>query len=92
LPLERQLCDARIVVARPVRFAGDRADDALGEARLRESFRQAGLGEVDVAYEPEAAGFRFARALMAIVKLRMRGPGWILYVLPSGPRYEVVSK
>ncbi len=56
---------ARIVAGRPVRFAGDLADDALGEARLRASFRQAGLGEVEVAYEPEAAGFRFTRALTA---------------------------
>ena len=56
---------ARIVAGRPVRFAGDLADDALGEARLRQSFRQAGLGEVEVAYEPEAAGFRFTHALTA---------------------------
>jgi len=56
---------ARIVAGRPVRFAGDLADDALGEGRLRASFRQAGLGEVEVAYEPEAAGFRFTRALTA---------------------------
>ncbi|HEY0206094.1 MAG TPA: Hsp70 family protein [Acetobacteraceae bacterium] len=60
-----ELDSARIVAGRPVRFAGELADDALGEARLRESFRQAGLGEVDVAYEPEAAGFRFTRALAA---------------------------
>jgi hypothetical chaperone protein len=56
---------ARIVAGRPVRFAGDLADDALGEGRLRASFRQAGLGEVEVAYEPEAAGFRFTRGLAA---------------------------
>lgn len=56
---------ARIVAGRPVRFAGERADDALGEARLRESFRQAGLGEVELAFEPEAAGFRFTRTLDA---------------------------
>ena len=54
---------ARIVAGRPVRFAGELADDALGEARLRASFREAGLGEVEVAFEPEAAGFRFTRAL-----------------------------
>ena len=54
---------AHIVAGRPVRFAGERADDGLGEARLREGFRQAGLGEVEVALEPEAAGFRFAREL-----------------------------
>ena len=56
---------ARIVAGRPVRFAGDLADDALGEARLREAYRQAGLGEVDVAFEPEAAGYRFTRTLDA---------------------------
>ena len=54
---------ARIVAGRPVRFAGELADDALGEARLRASYREAGLGEVDVAFEPEAAGYRFTRAL-----------------------------
>ena len=52
---EQDMDSARIVAGRPVRFAGDLADDALGEARLRASFRQAGLGEVEVAYEPEAA-------------------------------------
>ena len=56
---------ARITAGRPVRFAGELADDALGEARLREAFRQAGLGEIDTAYEPEAAGFRFTRTLTA---------------------------
>ncbi len=56
---------ASITAGRPVRFAGELADDALGEARLREAFRQAGLGEIEVAYEPEAAGFRFTRALTA---------------------------
>jgi len=56
---------ARIVAGRPVRFAGDVADDTLGEARLREAYRQAGLGEVDVAFEPEAAGYRFTRTLDA---------------------------
>lgn len=54
---------AKIVAGRPVRFAGDGADDALGEARLRQSFREAGLGEMEVAFEPEAAGYRFAREL-----------------------------
>jgi len=62
---DQDMDGARIVAGRPVRFAGDLADDALGETRLRASFRQAGLGEVEVAYEPEAAGFRFTRALTA---------------------------
>ena len=58
-----ELQGARIVAGRPVRFAGELADDALGEKRLRESFRQAGLGEIEVAFEPEAAGHRFTRTL-----------------------------
>ncbi|MDQ2764674.1 MAG: Hsp70 family protein, partial [Pseudomonadota bacterium] len=36
-----------------------------GEARLRDAYRRAGLGEVAVASEPEAAGYRFTRALDA---------------------------
>ena len=53
----------RITAGRPVRFAGERADDALGEQRLRAGFAAAGWAEVDVALEPEAAGYRFARTL-----------------------------
>lgn len=55
--------DARIIAGRPVRFAGDFADDAFGEARLRAAFAAAGLPEIEIAYEPEAAGYRFIRAL-----------------------------
>ena len=55
--------EARIVAGRPVRFAGEFADDAFGEARLRAAFAAAGLPEIETAYEPEAAGYRFIRAL-----------------------------
>ena len=55
----------RVVVGRPVRFAGEFADDAFGEARLRESFAAAGFRDVAVALEPEGAGWRFARSLAA---------------------------
>jgi hypothetical chaperone protein len=55
----------RIVAGRPVRFAGEFADDAYGEERLRASFLAAGHGAIDVALEPEAAGYRFARTLDA---------------------------
>ncbi len=55
--------DARVIAGRPVRFAGESADDAFGEARLRASFAEAGFGSIDVALEPEAAGYRFAREL-----------------------------
>lgn len=56
--------DGLLVAGRPVRFAGELADDVLGEERLRAGYRAAGLGEVEVAYEPEAAGYRFARTLV----------------------------
>jgi hypothetical chaperone protein len=52
-----------IVAGRPVRFAGDNADDALGESRLRAAFAEAGFADIDVALEPEAAGYRFTRSL-----------------------------
>ena len=53
----------RVVAGRPVRFAGEFADDAFGEARLRESFHAAGFRDVSIALEPEGAGWRFARSL-----------------------------
>jgi hypothetical chaperone protein len=56
---------AHVVAGRPVRFAGELADDAFGEERLRAAFLQAGFGSIDVALEPEAAGYRFARTLTA---------------------------
>ena len=54
---------AQIVAGRPVRFAGELADDAFGEQRLRASFAEAGFTTIAVALEPEAAGYRFARTL-----------------------------
>jgi hypothetical chaperone protein len=56
---------AHVVAGRPVRFAGELADDDFGEERLRASFARAGFGAIDVALEPEAAGYRFARGLAA---------------------------
>ena len=53
----------RVVAGRPVRFAGEVADDAFGEARLRQSFAAAGFRDVMIALEPEGAGWRFARSL-----------------------------
>ena len=53
----------RVVAGRPVRFAGEFADDAFGEARLGEAFAAAGFRDVTVALEPEGAGWRFARSL-----------------------------
>jgi hypothetical chaperone protein len=56
---------SRVVAGRPVHFAGEFADDAFGETRLRAAFAQAGFDSIDVALEPEAAGYRFARTLDA---------------------------
>ncbi|OYV25518.1 MAG: hsp70 family protein [Acidocella sp. 20-63-7] len=56
---------AHIVSGRPVRFAGDFAEDDFGETRLRSSYAGAGFPEIDVALEPEAAGYRFTRTLSA---------------------------
>ncbi len=58
------------MVGRPVRFAGDAPDDALGAARLHAAFRQAGFRDVALALEPEAAGWRFMQ--------RLREPATIL--------------
>ena len=53
----------RVIVGRPVRFAGEFIDDELGAARLRGAYADAGLPEVTLALEPEAAGTRFAGSL-----------------------------
>ncbi|MCI0754327.1 Hsp70 family protein [Teichococcus vastitatis] len=55
--------DALMVVGRPVRFAGETADDVLAERRLRAAFVQAGRDSLHLALEPEAAGTRFAATL-----------------------------
>ncbi|GAN54220.1 Hsp70 family protein [Tanticharoenia sakaeratensis] len=54
---------AHATVGRPVRFAGERADDDLGAERLQASLAEAGFSGTALAYEPEAAGQRFARRL-----------------------------
>jgi hypothetical chaperone protein len=55
----------RIVVGRPVRFAGEFADDAFGADRLTAACAEAGLPEVTLTLEPAAAGARFASTLTA---------------------------
>jgi hypothetical chaperone protein len=65
-PVVPQITEGAVLVAgRPVRFAGDAADDALGERRLRRAYADIGWGQVQTALEPEAAGYRFARSLTA---------------------------
>ena len=54
---------AVIVAGRPVKFVGETADDDFGDERLRAGFAAAGMPGIEVAFEPEAAGYRFARGL-----------------------------
>lgn len=52
-----------ITIGRPVRFAGERANDALGIARLENSFMTAGFPKPRIVPEPEGAGWRFMQRL-----------------------------
>lgn len=63
--LGSDFAEYQVVAGRPVRFAGDSADDDHGEARLRRAFAEAGFADIEVALEPEGAGYRFARTLDA---------------------------
>ena len=63
--LPRQDAGATLIAGRPVRFVGELADDALGERRLRGAYTLAGWDRIETAFEPEAAGYRFARGLDA---------------------------
>ncbi|MBB3173208.1 putative chaperone protein [Endobacter medicaginis] len=55
--------EVHATIGRPVRFAGELADDAFGVERLRKAFAEAGFAEVSVVLEPEGAGWRFSRRL-----------------------------
>jgi hypothetical chaperone protein len=52
-----------ITVGRPVKFAGSGGDEALAESRLRKAFSAVGARHVDLALEPQAAAYYFARRL-----------------------------
>jgi len=53
----------RLIVGRPVRFAGQQPDPALALSRYELAFRRLGFEEIRYAYEPVAAAFFFARKL-----------------------------
>ncbi len=53
----------RVVVGRPVTFAGSRPDDALAMRRYRAGFAMLGAAHAGYAYEPVGAAFSFARSL-----------------------------
>ncbi len=53
----------RIIIGRPVAFAGADPDPALATQRYQNALRALGVKEVIFVYEPVAAAFFFARAL-----------------------------
>lgn len=54
---------SRVVAGRPVRFAGERADDDLAVRRLHTAFGMAGFEHVSLAFEPLAAAYFYASKL-----------------------------
>ena len=55
----------RLIVGRPVNFAGLRPDPNLALSRYETAFRRLGFTDIRYAYEPVAAAFFFARQLSA---------------------------
>jgi hypothetical chaperone protein len=53
----------RLIVGRPVNFAGLQPDPALALSRYELAFRRLGVEDIRYAYEPVAAAFFFARKL-----------------------------
>jgi hypothetical chaperone protein len=53
----------RVIVGRPVTFAGASADPDLALQRYETAFRRLGVEEIHYAYEPVGAAFFFARTL-----------------------------
>lgn len=53
----------RVVVGRPVRFAGSNPDEALATERYNAALTRFGFPEIHHVYEPVAAAFYFARNL-----------------------------
>jgi hypothetical chaperone protein len=60
---ELKLDEARIVIGRPVRFAGNDPDDDLAMQRYRDAFGRLGFDNALFVYEPVGAAFSFARRL-----------------------------
>ncbi|WP_312734386.1 Hsp70 family protein [Brevundimonas sp.] len=54
---------ARVVVGRPVTFAGNNPDEALALSRYQTAFGRLGFTDIRYAHEPVGAAFYFARQL-----------------------------
>ncbi len=68
-PTDFAAAGVTVTVGRPVKFAGG-GEDALAESRLRKAFAAAGFGRIELALEPQAAAYFFAR--------RLRDPATVL--------------
>ncbi|PZO01115.1 MAG: hsp70 family protein [Alphaproteobacteria bacterium] len=55
----------RVIVGRPVTFAGGSPDEALALGRYEDAFARLGFTDIRFAYEPVGAAFFFARTLQA---------------------------
>ncbi len=53
----------RLVIGRPVAFAGHAADPVLAESRYASALEKCGISDVHYVYEPVAAAFYFAQRL-----------------------------
>ncbi|WP_297511373.1 Hsp70 family protein [uncultured Caulobacter sp.] len=53
----------RVIVGRPVTFAGTSPNEALALTRYEEAFKRLGFTDIRYAYEPVGAAFFFARQL-----------------------------
>ncbi|WP_312135421.1 Hsp70 family protein [Brevundimonas sp.] len=53
----------RVIVGRPVTFAGGNPNEPLALERYQAAFTQLGFGDIRYAYEPVGAAFYFARSL-----------------------------
>lgn len=54
---------SRVVVGRPVTFAGSSPNETLALTRYEEAFKRLGFSDIRYAYEPVGAAFFFARQL-----------------------------
>jgi hypothetical chaperone protein len=61
--LPAEIGDLPVVSGRPVVFAGESADEELAVERLSAAYREAGVGKVELAYEPLGAAYWYAKGL-----------------------------
>ncbi len=91
--------EKKIIVGRPVKFHGERPDDALAVSRYQAAFATAGIADFDLALEPVGGAFSFFKSLKisACVLIADFGGGTSDFVIArfsptrSGVRSELLS-